>query len=107
MKPNMFTMADIARKLEKLGAARAPLRPDGGEYLNHILLGDPPGVYFILGTDNPDRREKLTSDVQLIFLRVPREQIGRYAVAIGYRVKSVEPLDSPEGPIPSAILEPL
>ena len=106
---DLWKMGQIAIKLEALGAKHAPVQcftePPRTEYGREVTLRDPPGVYYLLGTDNRDRRD-YADEVQLIFLGVPRD-VGRYAVAIGYAVVNSESLPSDNGPVPSAILWPL
>jgi hypothetical protein len=121
----VIDLATIAELLDHLGVKHAPEQhflnePDkvDGRY---VTLRDPPGVYYILGTDN----DQLTSEVQLIFLEPPfagdiglppelseevraaiTPRVDRYAGSIGYKVKKIEAIPSDKGSIPSAILEP-
>lgn len=109
-------MTKIGSKLEAVGAVHAPeqrfIESDeiDGRY---VTLKDPPGVYFILGTDNRDRfvsgSDWTRDSVQLIFLHTPMENVGRYAAAIGYRTREIKILPTVplSGSVPSVILEPL
>lgn len=128
----MIDLSAVATKLEALGVKHAPeqsltspkaelslrwklvgghRRPEDSSKIDidgrYVTLKDEPGVYYILGTDNAKVRRRLTKDVQLIFLLVPTQNVGRYAAAIGYRYKRSELLPSAEGYVYSVIMEPL
>ena len=104
----MIDLTPIAELLEHMGVKHAPEQHlENGEVDGrYVTLRDPFGVYYILGTDNADKRDELTEEVQLIFLRVSDEKADHYAGSIGYRFKKSVPLPSDLGPISSVILEP-
>jgi hypothetical protein len=115
----MIDLSSVVAKLEAAGARHAPLQRllDAPHIVDgrYITLRDPPGVYFILGTDNPDQQDKITDRVQLTFLDVPYD-VGKFAMAIGYYVVGTERLPvfdyggkphPTHAPVPSAILAPL
>ena len=119
-------LAPIPELLEHLGVKHAPeqycTEPPHTLDGRYVTLRDPPGVYYILGTD---RTENFTAEVQLTFLEPPfpgdvglpprlseevmaaiRPRVEHYAGSIGYRVKSISALPSDQGSVPNAILEP-
>lgn len=79
-------------KLEKAGVKHAPLQKClEEEYIDgrYVTFLDPPGVYYLLGTDNspepPFTPIEPTELVQLLFLEVP-EDAEKYAALIDYKI---------------------
>lgn len=122
----MIDLAPIAELLENMGIKHAPEQrflDSPGIDGRYVCLKDPPGVYYLLGTDNQEDRIRsgidLTEEVMIIFLSrfisnsqdtenicVDPRKIDEYAAAISYKIKEVRPLPSDNGEVLSFILEP-
>jgi hypothetical protein len=92
--------------LEKLGAKHAPIQvgtEDGLVYGREVTLRDPPGAYFLLGTDvGLDGAAR----VQLLFLGVPDTSDVLVEGVPGWRIVTKDEIPSPRGPVRTAIIEP-
>lgn len=91
---NVERMWDAARKLEELGVKQAPAHEaDGTRY---TTLQDEPGIYYILGIDNGNRRLKdgrgPEDRIQLIYHRLKTDahdaHADRLAQEVGWTIAS-------------------
>ena len=100
----MDTLEIAAKRLDALAVRHAPVECEG---MRLVTLQDPPGVYYILGTDNMEQRSRADKRIQLIFLDVP-EMAEHFAIAIGYAVEEIYDLSitDPDRKAISAMLRP-
>lgn len=106
---DLSKMGQVAIKLEALGAKHAPLQHlEGTDTVDgrYVTLRDPPGVYYLLGTDNRPR-ETQTYEVQLLFVGTAPDP-RQYAAALRYCVDREEllPGSTPAVPVHSVIMSP-
>jgi hypothetical protein len=105
-------MIDLSKQqadLEAMGAIHAPLEHEAFD-VRCVKPSDPPGVYFVLGTDNMSERPQGAEEkIQLIFWRgfSNAEAAGVYTDQIGWKVESVTQVNTENGfaflvPIPLA-----
>jgi hypothetical protein len=104
---------DAQDRLEKLGAKHAPIQrtiDDEGRqrYVDgrFVIISDPVGVYFILGTDRDTNLKEPEKKVQLIFHGVPDTSEHLLEMLSGWKIAEKKELHSDLGPIQSVFLEP-
>jgi hypothetical protein len=103
------TMQQVEERLIEIGVKHAPIQgfSEGlGVDQRYVKLTDPPGTYYLLGIDLPSigRNDPQYNQIQITFLGI-KECAEGIATTVGWRIAEMRPLESVNGPIPSAILE--